>query len=125
MMDAITLKNTTIHGINNAMDRKHINSGFKTRRAWQDAVSLYVMACQIFGNFPFELKKVVANSIDAAHSIPRNISQGYCRRSLKEYQTHLNIALGSGGEPIFQYSSMPTFHVSRTRPECEKQSYFQ
>jgi four helix bundle protein len=95
---AITLKNTTIHGINNAMDRKHINSGFKKRRAWQDAVSLSGMACQIFGNFPFELKKVAANSIDAAHSISRNISQGYCRRSLKEYQTHLNIAPGACGE---------------------------
>jgi hypothetical protein len=59
------------------MDRQNINSGFKKRRVWQDAVSRYVMACQIVANFPFELKKVAANSIDAAHSIPRNISQGY------------------------------------------------
>ena len=96
--DSITLKNTTIHGINNAMDRKNINRGFKKLRVWQDAVSLYVMACKIFGNFPFEFKKVAANSIDAAHSISRNISEGYCRRSLKEYLNHLNIALGSCGE---------------------------
>jgi four helix bundle protein len=95
---SITLKNTTIHGINNAMDRKNINRGFKKLRVWQDAVSLYVMACNIFGNFPFELKKVAANSIDAAHSISRNIAEGYCRRSLKEYLNHLNIALGSWGE---------------------------
>ena len=27
-----------------------------------------------------------------------NISEGYCRRSLKEYLNHLNIALGSCGE---------------------------
>ncbi len=32
------------------------------------------------------------------HSISRNISEGYCRRSLKEYLNHLNIALGSCGE---------------------------
>ncbi|MBC8217429.1 MAG: four helix bundle protein [Planctomycetes bacterium] len=51
-----------------------------------------------YTNFPFELKKVTANSIDAAHSISRNISEGYCRRSLKEYLNHLNIALGSCGE---------------------------
>lgn len=95
---SITLKNTTIHGINNAMDRKNINRGFKKLRVWQDAVSLYVMACKIFGNFPFELKKVAANSIDSAHSISRNIAEGYCRRSLKEYLNHLNIALGSCGE---------------------------
>jgi four helix bundle protein len=80
------------------MDRKNINRGFKKLRVWQDAVSLYILACKIFANFPFELKKVASNSIDAAHSISRNISEGYCRRSLKEYLNHLNIALGSCGE---------------------------
>jgi hypothetical protein len=44
------------------MDRKNINRGFKKLRVWQDAVSLYVLACEIFANFPFELKKVAANS---------------------------------------------------------------
>lgn len=80
------------------MDRKNINRGFKKLRVWQDAISLYALAYKLFSNFPFELKKVAANSIDAAHSISRNISEGYCRRSLKEYLNHLNIALGSCGE---------------------------
>ncbi len=88
------------------MVRKNINRGFKKLRVWQvvdpvfsgDAVSLYILACKIFCDFPFELKKVAANAIDAAHSISRNISEGYCRRSLKEYLNHLNIALGSCGE---------------------------
>ena len=80
------------------MDRKNINRGFKKLRVWQDAIALYVLACKIFTNFPFELKKVASNSIDAAHSISRNISEGYCRRSLKEYLNFLNIALGSCGE---------------------------
>jgi len=80
------------------MERKNINRGFKKLRVWQDAVSLYILSCRIFTNFPFELKKVAANSIDAAHSISRNISEGYCRRSLKEYLNHLNFALGSCGE---------------------------
>jgi four helix bundle protein len=80
------------------MNRKNINRGFKELRVWQDAVSLYVLASKIFTNFPFELKKIAANRIDAAHSISRNISEGYCRRSLKEYLNHLNIALGSCGE---------------------------
>lgn len=80
------------------MERKNINRGFKRLRVWQDAVSLYVLAWKIFTNFPFELKKVAANSIDAAHSISRNISEGYCRRSLKEYLNYLNYALGSSGE---------------------------
>lgn len=80
------------------MDRKDINRGFKKLRVWQDAVDLYILACKLFTNFPFELKKVASNSIDAAHSISRNIAEGYCRRSLKEYLHHLNIALGSCGE---------------------------
>jgi len=87
------------------MDRKNINRGFKKLRVWQDAVSLYVLACKIFANFPFELKKIASNSIDAAHSISRNISEGYCRRSLKEYLNYLNIALGSCGEFHSCYSS--------------------
>ena len=80
------------------MVRKNVNRGFKKLRVWQDATKLYVMACKVFTKFPFELKKVASNSIDAAHSISRNISEGYCRRSLKEYLNHLNIALGSCGE---------------------------
>jgi four helix bundle protein len=84
--------------VGGTMGRKNINRGFKKLRVWQDAVSLYVLACKIFSRFSFELKKVSSNSIDAAHSILRNISEGYCRRSLKEYLNHLNIALGSCGE---------------------------
>ena len=92
------------------MDRKNINRGFKKLRVWQDAVSLYVLANKIFSKFTFELKKVAANSIDAAHSISRNISEGYCRRSLKEYLNHLNIALGSCGEFHFCYESFKQAH---------------
>jgi hypothetical protein len=67
------------------MDRKNINRGFKKLRVWQDAVSLYTLACEIFGSFPFELKKVASNGIDSAHSISRNISEGYCRCSLMSW----------------------------------------
>ena len=80
------------------MDRKNVNRGFKKLRVWQDAVSLYVMAYEVFSDFPFELKKVASNGIDASHSISRNIAEGYCRRSIKEYLNHLNISLGSCGE---------------------------
>ena len=80
------------------MDRKNINRGFRKLRVWQDSIALYVLACKIFNNFPFEIKKVASNSIDSAHSLSRNIAEGYCRRSLKEYLNHLNIALGSCGE---------------------------
>jgi len=80
------------------VDRKNINRGFKKLRVWQDAVSLYILSCRVFSGFPFELGKVAGNSIDAAHSISRNISEGYCRRGIREYLNFLNIALGSCGE---------------------------
>ena len=54
------------------MARKNINRGFKKLRVWQDAVSLYILACKVFTEYPFELKKVAAQSIDAAHSISRH-----------------------------------------------------
>ena len=87
------------------MERKNINRGFKKLRVWQDSVSLYVLAYKIFSKYPFELKKVASNSIDAVHSISRNIAEGYCRRSIKEYLNYLNIALGSCGEFHSCYSS--------------------
>lgn len=80
------------------MERKNVNRGFKRLNVWKDSVHLYVLACKVFGKFPFGLKKVSANSIDSAHSISRNISEGYCRRSLKEYLNYLNVSLGSCGE---------------------------
>jgi hypothetical protein len=54
------------------MERKNINRGFKKLRIWQDAIPLYILACKVFSEFPYELKKVAANTIDAAHSISRN-----------------------------------------------------
>lgn len=87
------------------MERRNINRGFKRLQVWQDAVSLYILAWKTFSRFPFELKKIVSNVLDAVHSISRNISEGYCRRSLKEYLNHLNIALGSCGEFHSCYAS--------------------
>ena len=87
------------------MLRKNVNRGFKNLRVWKDAVSLYILACKIFAKFPFELKKVASNSIDASHSISRNIAEGYCRRSLKEYLNYLNFSSGSCGEFHSCYAS--------------------
>jgi len=66
-------------------ERRNINRGFKKLQVWQDAVSLYVEACTIFLKFPFSLTRVAANAIDSAHSINRNIAEGYCRKSIREY----------------------------------------
>ena len=87
------------------IERKNINRGFKKLRVWQDSVSLYILACEIFLKFPYGIRKTTSQAIDAVHSISRNIAEGYCRRSIKEYLNHLNIALGSCGEFYSCYES--------------------
>lgn len=39
----------------------------------------------------------------AADSVHRNIAEGYCRRSVREYIHHLYVALGSLGESVSGY----------------------
>jgi four helix bundle protein len=76
------------------------NRGYQQLRVWQDAVQFYVLSCRIFRIFPYELKRVASQAIASADSIHRNIAEGYCRRSVKEYLNFLNYALGSAGESV-------------------------
>ena len=88
---------------NKSIERKNINRGYKQLRVWQDAIELYVITTEIFSKLPYNQSRVIANSIDAAHSISRNISEGYCRKSIKEYLNFLNYSLGSCGELYSSY----------------------
>ena len=80
--------------------RKNINRGYMKLIVWQDAKMYYVLSCATFRSFPYELKRVASQQIASVDSIHRNIAEGYCRRSLKEYLNFLNIALGSAGESV-------------------------
>jgi four helix bundle protein len=81
-------------------ERKNINRGYQKLIVWQDAADLYVVTCRIFRKFQYELRRVASNQIASVDSVHRNIAEGYCRRSLKEYLQSLNIALGSLGESV-------------------------
>jgi four helix bundle protein len=80
------------------LKRKNINRGFTKLRVWENSIDLYTAIFYLTKNFPYELSKSRNNILDAAHSINRNIAEGYCRRNLKEYLNFLNIALASCGE---------------------------
>ena len=54
----------------------------------------------IFRSFPYVLNRVASQAIASADSIHRNIAEGYCRRSIREYLNFLNISLGSLGESV-------------------------
>ena len=80
--------------------RKNRNRGYQKLRVWNDAIHYYVITCEVFRPFPYDLKRVASQQIASADSVHRNIAEGYCRRSIKEYLNFLNIALGSLGESV-------------------------
>jgi four helix bundle protein len=79
---------------------KNKNRGYQQLRVWQDAIDYYVVSCRVFRGFPYELKRVASQGIPSADSVHRNIAEGYCRRSLKEYIQFLYTALSSLGESV-------------------------
>jgi four helix bundle protein len=81
-------------------ERKNINRGYMKLIVWQDAKAYYVLTCRVFRAFPYELRRVASQQIASVDSIHRNVAEGYCRRSLKEYLQFLNVALGSAGESV-------------------------
>ncbi len=79
---------------------KNRNRGYQQLRVWQDAIAFYAASCRAVRGFPYELKRVAGQQIASADSIHRNIAEGYCRRSIKEYLQSLYVALGSLGESV-------------------------
>jgi four helix bundle protein len=80
--------------------RRNKNRGYQQLLVWQDAIELYGLVFQSVRGWPFEQKKLASQSIASADSVYRNIAEGYCRRTVREYLQHLNIALGSLGETL-------------------------
>ena len=80
--------------------RKNKNRGYQQLRVWHDAIAYNTETWAIFRKFPFEFKRIASQAIASSDSVHRNIAEGYCRRSIKEYLNFLNIALGSLGESV-------------------------
>lgn len=80
--------------------RKNKNRGYQKLRVWNDAIDYYVKTYEVFRGFPYEFKRVAGQAIASSDSVHRNVSEGYCRRSIHEYLNFLNIALGSLGESV-------------------------
>jgi four helix bundle protein len=76
-------------------------------RVWHDAVAFYHVCARLFRQMPYELKRVAAKGLASSDSIHRNIAEGYCRRSVREYIQHLYVALGSLGESV---SGLHAYH---------------
>jgi four helix bundle protein len=92
------------------VERKNVNRGYRKLTVWEDAIAYYAATCQTFCGFAFVLQRVGSQQIASVDSIHRNIAEGYCRRSLKEYLHFLNIALASAGESV---SGLHAFHAAK------------
>jgi four helix bundle protein len=76
------------------------NRGYMKLIVWQKAMELFEVVWKITyveTKIDFKLRAQVA---DAAQSVAANISEGYGRRSVKEYLQFLYIALGSAAETM-------------------------
>lgn len=87
------------------LNYRNKNRGYQQLRVWEDAVQLYVLTCRVFRRFPYELKRVASQAIASSDSVHRNIAEGYCRRSIREYLQHLYTALGSLGESVSGFTT--------------------
>ena len=88
--------------------RKNKNRGYQKLRVWEDAIRLYAETCRLLGAWPFETKRIASQAMASADSVHRNIAEGYCRRSIREYIHYLYIALGSLGESVSGYHAYST-----------------
>jgi four helix bundle protein len=96
--------------------RRNKNRGYQKLRVWNDAIDYYVKTCDIFRGFPFELKRVATQAIASSDSVHRNIAEGYCRRSIREYLQFFNISVSSLGESV---SGLHAFRKAKQITENE------
>src|SRR5436309_15327666 len=76
------------------------NRGYMNLIVWQKAMDLFELSWKLAyveATVDFKLRSQFA---DAAQSVSANISEGYCRRSIKEYLQFLYTAAGSLGEAL-------------------------
>jgi four helix bundle protein len=80
--------------------RRNKNRGYQQLVIWQDALAYYKLTTEGFRPTGFEMGRIVSQQLASVDSVHRNIAEGYCRRSIKEYIHFLYIALGSLGESV-------------------------
>ena len=84
----------------NFSKRRNINRGYRNLWVWKDAIKYYKETNLVLKDFNYRLNRIASNQLASVDSIHRNIAEGYCRKSKKEYLRFLSIAKGSIGESV-------------------------
>jgi len=80
-------------------EKKNMILSYRDLNVWQNAMDLVEDVYKITANFPKEEKYGLISQIRRCSvSIPSNISEGFMRKSTKEYIQFIYISLGSLGE---------------------------
>jgi four helix bundle protein len=79
---------------------KNRNRGYRDLRVWHDAIAFYKLTVDEYRDFDGPLRRIHSQALASADSVHRNIAEGYCRRSVREYLNFINYALGSIGESV-------------------------
>ncbi|MCC5835316.1 MAG: four helix bundle protein [Opitutales bacterium] len=92
-------------------ERRNKNRGYQKLIVWQDAVAYLAETRKLMRNqvISFEERKLISQQFASVDSIHRNIAEGYCRRSIREYIHFLYTALASAGESV---SAQIAYHRS-------------
>lgn len=86
--------------------RHNINRGYMKLEVWKRAQDLVGLTAEILKRHPEVGFKIRDQLLDAVMSMPSNISEGYCRRSIKEYVQFCYVALSSAGEALSRMVSL-------------------
>ena len=81
---------------------KNINRGYRKLDVWKESIELYSFVKKKLKIINYVSFKTKAQIEDSALSISSNISEGYCRRYLKENIQFNTVALASLGENYSQ-----------------------
>jgi four helix bundle protein len=99
--------------------RRNINRGYRRLIVWQDSLKLYELISRFLYKHRLLPERTSNGIIDAAHSVARNIAEGYGRKSKVEYLRFLDFAIGSIAEV---HSSCCACFIANqiTQPEFEE-----
>jgi len=86
--------------------RWNANRGYMKFEVWQNAQELVSLVAEILNGIELNSFRLRDQILDATHSAPSNISEGYCRKSINEYIQFCYVALGSLGELMSRMTSL-------------------